>query len=157
LLGTVAGAMTSGRLIPHLRHYKRIALGGGLFSAASLLALGFVASDSALPTVEALTVCIGLGTGAAFPVATVSVPNAVDRMHLGGATVVLTFLRSLGGALGVALLGAVALGYGLPLGREGTDFTAHAASGQAFSTIFFVCAAISLASSAAFLLMPEKP
>lgn len=157
LLGTVAGAMTTGYLIPHVRHYKRLALGGGLFSAASLLALGIVAADAPLALVEVLTICIGLGTGAAFPVATVSVQNAVDRMHLGVATGVLTFLRSLGGALGVALLGAVALGYGLPLGREGGDFTSHAASGQAFSMIFFVCTAIMLAAFAGFLWMPEKP
>ncbi|MFC3207454.1 MDR family MFS transporter [Aquamicrobium soli] len=156
LLGTVAGAMSSGYLIPHVRHYKRLALGGGLFSAAGLVLLGLVADSASLLTVEFLTVCIGVGTGAAFPVATVSVQNAVDRMHLGVATGVLTFLRSLGGALGVALLGAVALGYGLPLGREGATFASHAVSGQAFSMIFYVCAAIALGGFVGFVLMPEK-
>ena len=81
--------------------------------------LGLVAGHASLLVVEILTTCIGIGTGTTFPVSTVSVQNAVDRMHLGVATGVLTFLRSLGGALGVALLGAVALGYGMPLGRRG--------------------------------------
>jgi len=156
LLGTVGGAMASGYLIPHVRHYKRIALAGSLFGTASLTVLGLVAGEAPLPVVEALTACIGIGAGTAFPVATVSVQNAVDQMHLGVATGVLTFLRSLGGALGVALLGAVALGYGLPLGREGTGSVVHAASGPGFSMIFFVCAAITIASFVGFLLMPEK-
>lgn len=156
LLGTVTGAMTCGYLIPHVTHYKRLALAGGLISIASLIVLGLVAGRASLVTVEALTMCVGIGTGASFPVATVSVQNAVDRMHLGVATGVLTFLRSLGGALGVALLGAVALGYGMPLGHEGAEFTAGAVSGQAFGTIFFVCAAIAVAAFIGFSLMPEK-
>lgn len=156
LLGTVAGAMISGYLIPHVTHYKRLALGGGLLSIASLLVLGLVADRASLLTIEILTVGVGMGTGAAFPVATVSVQNAVDRMHLGVATGVLTFLRSLGGALGVALLGAVALGYGIPLGHEGTEFVIDPTSAKAFGTIFLVCAAIAVASFIGFFLMPEK-
>jgi MFS family permease len=156
LLGTVAGAMMCGYLIPHVRHYKRLALGGALFSAASFVLLGMVAGHASLLVVEVLTICIGIGTGAAFPVSTVSVQNAVDRAHLGVATGVLSFLRSLGGALGVALLGAVALSHGLPLGREGAEFTSTATSAQAFVMIFYVCTAITLSASVAFLLMPEK-
>ena len=56
--------------------------------------------------------------GLTFPVTTVSVQNGVDQQHLGVATGMLTFLRSLGSALGVAVLGAIALGYGIPLGAE---------------------------------------
>src|SRR5690606_18483916 len=105
-----------------------------------------------------LTACVGIGTGATFPVATVSVQNAVDRMHLGVATGVLTFLRTLGGALGVALLGAVALGYGMPLGGEGVQAVAgDATSAEAFMMIFFVCTALMVAAFVTFGLMPEKP
>ena len=95
--------------------------------------------------VEFLTVCIGIGTGTAFPVSTVSVQNAVDKAHLGVATGVLTFLRTLGSALGVAMLGAIALGYGLPLGGEAVEMSGHAASATPFAMIFFACAATMLA------------
>lgn len=156
MLGTVSGAMACGYLIAHVRHYKRIALVGNLFGTASLALLAYLADNAQLWTVEILTICIGIGAGTAFPVATVSVQNAVDRIHLGVATGVLTFLRSLGGALGVALLGAVALGYGLPLGREGTGVITHEASGQAFTMIFVTCTIITVASFIGFLLMPEK-
>ena len=120
LLGTVAGASFSGRMIPRFVHYKRIAMVGVTFAILCLGLLSLVAGHASLLVVELLTTAIGLGTGTTFPVATVSVQNAVDRMHLGVATGVLTFLRSLGSALGVAMLGAVALGYGLPLAEEGS-------------------------------------
>jgi MFS family permease len=157
MLGTVTGAMMSGYLIPHVTHYKRIAIAGVLLSIVSLVLLGFAAGHKSLLVVEVLTVLVGIGTGTTFPVATVSVQNAVDRMHLGVATGVLTFLRTLGGALGVALLGAVALGYGMPLGGEGVQAVAgEAVSERAFVMIFFVCTAMMVAALVTFGLMPEK-
>jgi EmrB/QacA subfamily drug resistance transporter len=157
LLGTVTGAMAGGRLVPHFVHYKRIALAGALFSVLCLALLGFMAGHVSLSVVEVLTAGIGIGTGATLPIVTVSVQNAVDRKHLGVATGVLTFLRSLGGALGVAILGAVALGYGMPLGSEGIRTGAQAVSGAAFSMIFMVCMVIMVISFVCFLIMPEKP
>lgn len=156
LLGTVLGATVSGKTIPRFVHYKRIAMAGALFSAACLVAFALVAADASLLMVQVLTICIGLGAGATFPVCTVSVQNAVDQAHLGVATGVLTFLRSLGSALGVAMLGAVALGYGLPLGGEGMRVGAHAATAEPFSMIFLACAATTLLGFAMLWLMPEK-
>jgi EmrB/QacA subfamily drug resistance transporter len=156
LLGTVAGATFSGRMIPRFTHYKRIAIVGVTFSILCLGVLSLVAGHASLMLVEVLTVCIGIGTGTTFPVATVSVQNAVDRTHLGVATGVLTFLRSLGSALGVAMLGAVALGYGLPLTGEGVQAAGHVASALPFVMIFLVAAAMLLLSLVTFGLMPEK-
>ncbi|RLP21870.1 MDR family MFS transporter [Mesorhizobium sp. YM1C-6-2] len=156
LLGTVLGATVSGKTIPRFVHYKRIAMAGALFSAACLVAFALVAADASLLMVQVLTICIGLGAGATFPVCTVSVQNAVDQAHLGVATGVLTFLRSLGSALGVAMLGAVALGYGLPLGGEGMRVGAHTATTEPFSMIFLACAATTLLGFAMLWLMPEK-
>ncbi|MER8731453.1 MFS transporter [Mesorhizobium sp. M1227] len=156
MLGTVAGATFSARMIPRFFHYKRIAMIGTVFSILCLGVLSLVAGHASLLLVEVLTTCVGLGTGTTFPVATVSVQNAVDRMHLGVATGVLTFLRSLGSALGVAMLGAVALGYGLPLASEGTQPASHIASAMPFVMIFLAAAAILLLSLITLWLMPEK-
>jgi MFS family permease len=157
MLGTVAGAAISGRLVPRFTHYKRIALFGIAFAIIALALLAVVAEHASLLIVEVLTTCAGFGAGTSYPVATVSVQNAVDRAHLGVATGVLTFLRSLGSALGVAILGAVALGYGLPLGGEGMQAAAHSGPAAAFVTIFMVAAALMLASFAGLAFMPEKP
>ncbi|UVK45560.1 MFS transporter [Mesorhizobium sp. AR07] len=156
LLGTVAGATFSGRAIPRFVHYKRIAMVGVLFSIVCLGLLALVAGHASLLVVEILTVCIGVGSGTTFPVATVSVQNAVDRTHLGVATGVLTFLRSLGSALGVAMLGAVALGYGLPLAGEGTLAVGQVVSAAPFVMIFLVAAATLLLALITLGLMPEK-
>ncbi|MFB9979536.1 MDR family MFS transporter [Mesorhizobium kowhaii] len=157
LLGTVAGATLSGRMLQHFTHYKRIAMVGVLFAMICLGLLAFVAGNASLLVVEILTICVGLGSGTTFPVATVSVQNAVDRAHLGVATGVLTFLRSLGSALGVAMLGAVALGYGLPLAGEGTLAIGQVISAAPFEMIFLVAAATLLMALVALGLMPEIP
>ncbi|MER8462873.1 MDR family MFS transporter [Mesorhizobium sp. M1396] len=157
MLGTVAGATFSGRTIPRFVHYKRIAMVGVTFAILCLGILSLVAGHASLLIVEILTTCIGLGSGTTFPVATVSVQNAVDQAHLGVATGVLTFLRSLGSALGVAILGAVALGYGLPLAGEGTQAASTAVEALAFVMIFFTAAAMLVMALVALVLMPEKP
>ena len=156
LLGTVVGAMFSGRMIPRFFHYKRIAIIGAVFSIVCLILLALVAGQASLLVVELLTICIGIGSGTAFPVSTVSVQNAVDKAHLGVATGVLTFMRSLGSALGVAMLGAVALGYGLPLAGEGMQAGGHVAPAEPFVMIFLACAATMLLSLITLWLMPEK-
>jgi MFS family permease len=157
LLGTVLGAATSGKLIPRFTHYKRIALLGIAFASLCLGALACIAGSATLVPIEVLTACIGFGSGTTFPVGTVSVQNAVERAHLGVATGVLTFLRSLGAALGVAVLGAVALGYGLPLAGEGATTGVQAASASSFAAIFLVAAVMLVASFVMLALMPEKP
>lgn len=157
LLGTVAGATFSGRMIPRFVHYKRIAMVGVSLAIACIGVLSAIATHASLLEVEILTTLIGLGSGTTFPVSTVSVQNAVDRAHLGVATGVLTFLRTLGGALGVALLGAVALGYGLPLAAEGSQTHIELTSAMPFVMIFLTAGITLVLALIALALMPEKP
>ena len=156
LMGTVFGAMASGRTIPKVVHYKRIALAGAVFSILCLIALALLTGRASLAVLELVIFCLGFGTGMTFPVATVSVQNAVDQAHLGVATGVLTFLRSLGSALGVAILGAIALGNGLPLLGEGVE-AAGAVSATPFTYIFIACAVSMTMGLAMLYLMPERP
>jgi hypothetical protein len=96
--------------------------------------------------------------GMVFPVTTVSVQNGVDQAHLGVATGMLTFLRSLGSALGVAVLGSIALSHGVPLGAEsGTGTIGGVTSAEPFAVLYYVMAAIMLAAAAMYALMPHKP
>ncbi|TIV10759.1 MAG: MFS transporter, partial [Mesorhizobium sp.] len=86
LLGTVAGATLSGRMIPRFVHYKRIAMIGVSLAIVCVGVLSAIAGHASLLEVLILTTLTGLGSGTTFPVATVSVQNAVDRAHLGVAT-----------------------------------------------------------------------
>lgn len=157
LLGTVAGATFSGRMIPRFVHYKRIAMVGLILAIVCIGVLSAIAGHASLLEVEILTTLIGLGSGTTYPVSTVSVQNAVDRAHLGVATGVLTFLRSLGGALGVAMLGAVALGDGLPLSAEGSRTHIELPSAMPFVMIFLTAGITLVLALTALALMPEKP
>src|SRR5690606_26245484 len=132
----------SGRMMPRIVHYRRIGLFGLFFSMICLVGLALVSGNETLLWVEILTTCAGIGIGTGFPVLNVSVQNAADREHMGVVTGAMTFLRSLGAAFGVALLGAVALGLGLPLAGEGVQSDGLPAVSQSFGTIFLLCAGL---------------
>lgn len=158
LLGTVVGANTAGRLMMRITHYKRVAIVGTIGSALCFAALGWTVDSRSFLLSEALMFGAGIGCGTLFPTLTISVQNAVGMSHLGVATGVNVFLRSLGGAIGVAAMGAVALAYGLPLAREGgASAPGAAAAADAFGMIFYAASASMVAALVAVALMEEKP
>ncbi|MNS64081.1 Multidrug resistance protein 3 [compost metagenome] len=63
--------------------------------------------DTSSWSLTAHVVLLGLGLGLTMPLIMLAVQNAVAREHLGSVTALVQFFRSIGGTLGVALLGAV--------------------------------------------------
>ena len=163
LAGSVAGANTTGRFMPHVVHYKRMAVVGLICAIIASAALSFFAERLNFWQVESLMLAVGVGVGAIFPTLTVSVQNAVDPRDLGIGTATLAFLRSLGGAIGVAALGAVVLAYGLVsdsgLAHAGAAFDPDLArrAGEAFVAVFALQSAALVASLAFLVLMEERP
>lgn len=145
MVGTVAGATVSGRVMAHVRRYKALPLAGlGLGAVAALVAAARL-GDLSLLTLNALLTLAMFGVGAMLPVATVSVQNAVAPRDLGTATATMQFFRQLGCALIVALFGAVATGGDAPMLVEGYRSALLAAG---------LCLALSLVFLAR---MEEKP
>jgi MFS family permease len=101
-------------------------------------------------------VLIGVGMGMTFPVTTVSVQNAVDQRHLGVATGMLTFLRSLGAALGVAVFGAILLAFAIPLGHGRGGELLHVANPWPFAVVYYAMAASMVVAAGIYGLMPHK-
>jgi hypothetical protein len=106
---------------------------------------------------------LGIGAGTLFPTATVCVQNAVDRRDLGIATATLAFLRTFGSAIGVALMGAVIIGFGV-VTDEGLSQTGFAVdpelaqrAGHAFAVLFALQAVALAISLGCFLMMEERP
>jgi hypothetical protein len=103
---------------------------------------------------------VGVGIGTVLPVTTVSIQNAVEMHLLGSATGVMSFFRSLGGAVAVAGFGALVLG-----GQAGSSAAADAlrarAATEGLEPIFrslFIAAAIGFSLALAwFLSMAERP
>ena len=155
----VSGAAFSGWMTTRLKHYKNVALVGVATAAVALFSLAVWASTLPYLGLEAVFVVVGAGIGTSFPLVIVCVQNAVRPEHLGVATGAATFLRSLGGAMGVSVLGAVFLSYGFAQNAEAAKGLSDLGprADAAFAMIFLT-AGIGLVLAEVFLLlMEEKP
>lgn len=108
--GTVIGATMSGRAVAHLEHYKRVPMIGLSIALVGMALLVIFAGRMPLIPFCALLAVVSLGLGTLLPVATISIQNAVLPFQLGTATGVANFFRQIGGALIVAVFGAIVLG-----------------------------------------------
>lgn len=163
MAGTVCGATLSGRSMAKVKHYKRLPLAGLLVAMLATGVLAAFARDLSITLVEVLLAIISIGLGTLLPVSTVAIQNAVASHELGTATGTANFFRSLGGALIVAVFGAIVLsGSGLSGAASFETLGAAAAqSGIDLADVFsdvFVAAIIGFGLALAFLLaMEERP
>jgi EmrB/QacA subfamily drug resistance transporter len=106
--GVIVAAVTGGRLVARTGRYKMFPVGGLAAATTGFLTLAWAAlSGAGVPVIETALVILGAGLGLVMPNLTVAIQNSVERASLGVATSVSAFIRSLGGALGVAVSGAV--------------------------------------------------
>ena len=112
LLPQVAGMMVTsiigGHIVARLGRNRTFLLAGtGLEGLAFLSMAGFSQISAPAPAFLVSTFMLGLGMGMGMPNLTVTAQNAVPYRDLGAATGLMTYIRSLGAALGVATAGAV--------------------------------------------------
>jgi EmrB/QacA subfamily drug resistance transporter len=105
---TTPGSMVSGRSMMHLRRYKVSAVVGASVAIASVTALVIWPAMPVIGVVTVLTL-IGFGVGTVYPIATVSIQNAVASTQVGTATGAMNFFRALASTLAVAIMGAILL------------------------------------------------
>jgi EmrB/QacA subfamily drug resistance transporter len=161
---TTPGSMTSGRSMMYLRHYKISALAGLCLTMAAVAALAWRPAMPLAFAVAAVGV-IGFGVGTVFPIATVSIQNAVLRHQVGTATGAMNFFRALASALLVAVMGAIVLaGFGVTPERGGAvEFVVQAASAtgrdaaEVFRLVFGAALLVSIAAFVAMLRLEERP
>lgn len=160
--GTVVGATIAGQVMMRVTHYKRTAVIGLGIAALAMLILGFFPTQLSLLAVEVVLGIVGTGLGTIFPITTTGIQNAVPPHQMGTATGILNFARSLGGAILVAVFGAVFLSIAASDGGLASVQTiiAHSA-GVDFAPVFrgvFIAAAITIGLSFAFMAaMRELP
>ena len=106
MLGIVVGAAISGQLVSRIGSYRIPATAGVLIMTAALFVLSTMSASTAYGVAIGYIVALGFGLGFTFPSFTIAVQNSVEHRYLGAATSALQFYRSIGGALGLALLGA---------------------------------------------------
>ncbi len=161
--GTVVGAIIAGRFMARSVRYKRPAYVGLIFSVVGLGLMAGLKTNLGLPLVEVLIAGLSIGLGTVFPITTVAIQNAVSPHQMGTATGAMGFFRSLGGALIVALFGAVLFSQ-LPnlaaleeqTGVKLQDIVASGDIHSAFRPLFALAAFVLAVALAAFHQMPEK-
>jgi EmrB/QacA subfamily drug resistance transporter len=101
-----AGSIISGRLIVRFG-YRPSTLVGGVCLALGGLVLATVGEGVSWMVLIALLVLIGLGLGFTTSAFVIAVQNAVSWSQRGVATATSQFFRTIGGSIGVAILGTV--------------------------------------------------
>jgi EmrB/QacA subfamily drug resistance transporter len=156
--GTVVGSLITARLMVQLTNYMRVPIVGLFLAIAALLVLARDPAGHSIGSVVLFLFLLGCGVGPMYPMSTILMQNAVKPHQLGTATGTLNFFRTLGGAIIVAIFGAIVLGGG----TDGSKIVsleslaaAHGDLAPAFHWVF-IAAAICLAICLACLIAVEE-
>ena len=107
MAGITISSVVAGRFITKTGRYRFWPIVGlGLTAIGLYMLSGVSASHSGLEVAPMIAI-LGAGMGMVLPVINVAVQNAVPYRDLGTATSAANFFRTLGGAVGVAIYGAV--------------------------------------------------
>lgn len=108
MLGMVFGATLSGQTLSRLGgHYRTQGLVGLGIMATGMFLLSGMTETTGFGQAVLYLVITGFGIGTTFPTFTIAVQNAVPYSQLGVVTAANQFYRSIGGALGLAILGSI--------------------------------------------------
>ncbi|MBV6394074.1 MAG: Multidrug resistance protein 3 [Anaerolineales bacterium] len=105
LLGWVAASIVGARILLKVG-YRRLTLVGASLLLVGAFFLSRVHSDTSQAAIMACMALMGVGMGLAIPSFLIAVQTMVHRRYLGAATSIMQFSRSLGGTLGVSVMGA---------------------------------------------------
>lgn len=107
VIGSMVSATVSGSLITKYGKWKRFLIVGASAMSAGFLLLGTTDHGTHMGLVGLYLFILGAGMGMTMQNLVLPVQNNVAPTDLGSATATVAFFRSLGGAAGVSVLGAV--------------------------------------------------
>lgn len=107
IAGLLTTSIVSGRRISATGKYRAWPIAGMVIASIGFALLSLVETDTSLVELSVYQAVVGAGIGMVLQVMVLITQNAVPVRMLGVATSSVTFFRSLGGAMGVAILGAV--------------------------------------------------
>lgn len=102
-----AGAVLIGFVIARIGRYQLIAIVGALVMTVGIFLFSQMNASTTIFEVTRNMIVVGVGMGLLQPVMTLAVQNAIPRTRLGVGTGAVTYLRSMGSTLGVAIIGSV--------------------------------------------------
>ncbi len=107
VLGLLVSSTVAGALISRSGRWKHHLLAGAGLMASGFTLLSSIDIDTSIGSICAFLVVLGVGLGLLVQNLVLVAQNDVPPSQLGAATAVLTFARTLGGTVGVSVLGAV--------------------------------------------------
>lgn len=107
IAGLFLSSTVSGQVITKTGRWKAWLVSGGFLITAGLGLLGTIRYDTPYWHIAIYMFLMGLGVGMMMQNLVLATQNQVEPQDLGSASSVVTFFRSLGGAIGVSALGAV--------------------------------------------------
>ncbi|MFI5273663.1 MAG: MFS transporter, partial [Ktedonobacterales bacterium] len=107
MLGFIFSSLVGGQLLSRTGRYKVLAIGGFAVAAVGMFLLSRMGATTANGELVRNMVITGLGIGVMMSLFTIVVQNAFPFRQLGEVTATLSFFRSMGGTIGLAVLGAV--------------------------------------------------
>jgi EmrB/QacA subfamily drug resistance transporter len=182
VIGLFFASTLIGRRVTATGRYKKFMLVGSLLLTVGLALMGTLDETTSLAELGAFMVLVGAGVGMLMQNLVLVVQNTVRRDEIGAGSSLIAFFRSLGGAIGVSVLGAVlatraqdsiasglaSRGVKLPAGSGDAvpdvdalpPAIAHVvehAYGSGIAEVFLIAAPLGLVAMAAIALMREVP
>lgn len=181
MLGSFVGTVGSGRLITRTGKWKRFLVMGSALLLLGLAMLGTVDHNTPESHTMVFMAVMGVGMGMLLQNYVLAVQNTVDVTQVGSASAAVAFFRSLGGTVGVSVLGAILAsqvkhdvtgklaaigvpsdgGSGSLLNLKGMPAPVvnivESAYGDATGFIFMIAAAVSAVSLVTALMIKEAP
>jgi MFS family permease len=107
VLGLFVASALIGRRVTATGRYKRFMLVGTFLLTVGLALMGTLDETTSLPELGAFMALVGAGVGMLMQNLVLVVQNAVNQREIGTGSSLIAFFRSLGGAVGVSVLGAL--------------------------------------------------
>lgn len=105
--GLMVSSLVVGRIITRTGRWKKWLVSGSVLVVVGLALLGSIDGFTNRIWIGVFMAILGLGLGATNQNLVLAVQNNADQETVGAATAVVSFFRSMGGAIGVSALGAV--------------------------------------------------
>ncbi|MFC0509024.1 MDR family MFS transporter [Micromonospora costi] len=107
MAGVLLSSIIAGRLITRSGRIKPYIVVGSIVLVAGFALLGTIDHETSLVLVGAAMLIVGVGVGMTMQNLVLAVQNTVSLKDIGAASSTVAFFRSLGGTIGVSVLGAV--------------------------------------------------
>ncbi|GAA4683414.1 MDR family MFS transporter [Nocardioides nanhaiensis] len=105
--GLLVSSISTGRIISATGYWKRYLVGGMVLVITGLALLSTIDEQTSLVLVGLFMAVLGLGLGATMQNLVLAVQNNTAQADMGAASSVVAFFRSMGGSIGVSVLGAI--------------------------------------------------